>query len=155
METIDLVANSAISKTDIASISNTIKEAIANDTIDPMLLQQHFKAVETIAEIVKNDLREASVRQMQKYPEKTLEKYGAEFKIGEFGTSYNYTGCGDPIWHELNNQIKELQEKLKKREMYLKSLDGQTEWINPATGEVCLLYPPVKKSTTAVACSIK
>lgn len=155
MPTIDLIKNIAINKSDIFVMTQSVRTAIESGEIDPMLLQQHFKAVEVINEAVKEPLRKAVIAEMQKHPEKTVEKYGAEFKLAEFGTKYDYSGCGDPIWHELSNQIKELTEKMKKREVYLKSLDSKTEWINPATAELCELYPPVKTSTTSVSCSIK
>lgn len=155
METINLVKKEAISKTDIKTTAANLAAMLDKDPTAAPLLMQKFKVIEMLKEAVADKLREASVAELKKYPEKDIMLYGAEFKVGEFGVKYDFTACMDPKWTELDRRIKELQEDKKARETYLKTLKGKTTWIDPDTGELCELMPPIKTSVTSVSCSIK
>jgi hypothetical protein len=82
---IDLIKKEEITKSDINFIATGLKERIESGEINPLLLQQHFKAVEKIAENIKEELRKAAIAETAKYPEKVLLLYGSEFKTQEAG----------------------------------------------------------------------
>jgi hypothetical protein len=46
--------------------------------------------------------------------------------------------------------MKEYGEQAKAAQNWLKSIKGKTEYIDPETGEVCEVYPPIKTSTTGI-----
>lgn len=81
------------------------------------------------------------------------EYKSSEFTIkkGEFGTKYDYSGCGH-IGYE--NAVKDVEEATKKKkaiESFLKSI--KETYIDEETG---LVYqPPVKTSKTNVSVSFK
>lgn len=150
-----LTKKEEITKADINMAVHDIKEKLESGEIDPLLLLQHFKAVDKIQEQIKEQLTKACIDQADKYPEKTLLLYGAEFKKGEFGTSYSYEDCKDPIWKDLKEQFDKADKALKKRQDFLKNIDGSETIIDISTAEIVTIYPPSKRSTTSVSCSIK
>lgn len=80
---------------------------------------------------------------------KTTRQYGAEFQIKETGVKYDYSICDDSELDELDINIKELTEKKKIREKFLKSIKGEVFDNNGVK-----LNAPSKKSTTSVTVKI-
>jgi len=77
---------------------------------------------------------------------------GAKLEAREVGTVYDYTG--DPVWVQLNGEIKGLQSKLKEREAFLKTLKEPLTTVDHDTGEAITITPPVKRSTTALVITL-
>jgi hypothetical protein len=87
---------------------------------------------------------------------KTLvSKSGNTFELAETGTKYDYSVCGDPIWNRLTSEVETLKEKLKEREVYLKTIKKVTPVGNVLDNDTSELhenvelYPPVKTSTSS------
>lgn len=152
---LSLTKKEEITKADINLAVHDIKEKLENGEIDPLLLLQHFKAVDKIQEQIKEQLTKAAVDMADKYPEKILLLYGAEFKKAEFGTVYDFKNCKDPIWNELKENFDMAGEVLKKRQEFLKAINGSETIVDQNSGEIVTIYPPSKKSTASVSCSIK
>lgn len=152
---IQLTDKEALTKVSINYMASNLKEELESGNIDPLLLLQKFKAVEKIHEAIKPTLTELAIIQAKKYPEKELILYGAVYTVKEFGTSYDYTNCGDNQYKKLLEQQEELKKEIKKREDFLKNISGHETVVDNSTGEILTVYPPVKKSTTGVQISIK
>lgn len=152
----NILTTKEITKTDIQTISSDVISQLEAGTLNPFFLQKNYKALEKIMENVKSKLVDCLNREIDKYPEKKtgVEMFGATFKQGEFGTKYSYAETGDPVWQELNAKTKELQEKLKERETFLKGIKGSETIVDTNSGEIVTVYEPAKTSTTSVSCSI-
>ncbi len=70
------------------------------------------------------------------------------------GVKYDYSVCQDPIYNKLKDELEALQEKIKAREMVLKSL-SQEGLQTLIEDEVVTLYPPNKTSTTTISVNLK
>lgn len=152
---IDLIKTEEISKTDIQYYANNLKEKLENGEINPLLLQQHFKAIDKISEAIKGDLTRACVSVMDKYTEKEVTMFGATFKKIEAGVSYSFELCNDPIYKELETELERAKLALEARKKFLMTIKGSETFVDPNSGELITIYLPVKKSSTVVQCSIK
>jgi hypothetical protein len=152
---IDLVKKEEISKAEIQVYADSLKQKLNDGEINPLLLQQHFKAIEKLQEAIKDDLRKHSISEAERYPGKEFMSYGAVFTKGEYGTKYDYEGTGDPVWMRLKFEADAAKNELSAREAFLKGLKKAEDVVDTETGEVVKVTPPVKTSITAIACSIK
>lgn len=93
------------------------------------------------------DLRNACLSEIDF--ENGSEYKSAEFTIkkGEFGTKYDYSGCGHIGYENALKDVEEATKKKKNIEAFLKSL--KETYIDEGTGLV--YYPPVKFSKTNVS----
>lgn len=140
------------SKEGVELAANQLLNDLDAGLIDPLLLKSRFKYLENIVKAIKPKLDEMAVIEARKYGDKPFGYMGFKVRVAEFGTEYDYTNCGDPVFNQLAKNIKELTEKRKEREARLKLIkQGETDiYTDPDTGEVTTLYPPLKTSTTSV-----
>ena len=152
---IQLSNKDSITKADINFVANDLLEKLESGEINPLLLLQKFKAIEKIQESVKSIMIEGAVTEVSKYPEKGVELFGCVFTKKEVGTSYDYSRCNDGKYLELLEIMEKAKKELKKREDFLKAIEGHETVVNTDTGEIETIYPPIKTSTTSVTTSIK
>ena len=135
-------------KRDINRISGGIISGILEGDKSALEIDVKLRYLELLIKTVRSNeqVKGLILEEAEKYPEKTYTEYGVEISKAELGTSYDYSNCSDSTYVELQNDIADLTAAKKRRETFLKSLDG--EGVNPDTGEV--IYPPVKKSTSGV-----
>jgi len=133
------------------AVINNAKEGLLN----PLKLHLQVKCLEDlIKQITSNpSYRELTLDEAYKYG-KTFEHYNAKFEIKEMGVKYDYSVCQDPIYNKLKDELEALQEKIKAREMVLKSL-SQEGLQTLIEDEVVTLYPPNKTSTTTISVNLK
>jgi hypothetical protein len=91
--------------------------------------------------------------EVSKHGKQVVTSYGTKVELAEVGTKYDYTNCGDAKLIELTQQMELLENEIKERQMWLKSI--------PASGidiliedEVCRVYPPSKSSTSSIKTTI-
>ena len=87
---------------------------------------------------------------------KQIETNSAKLELAETGVKYNFDNCGDPIYQQLEQQLQSIEADLKDRKEFLKTvpLSGLSV-INEQTGEVCMIYPPSKSSTSTYKITLK
>lgn len=135
-------------KESIQEISNNFVNPIINGDIQIekgiIILRAIKKAIEDAEDKLYSDVVDA----ISKYGKEGASINGAKINIKELGVKYDFDNCNDSIWNDLNNQIKELTEKRKEREAFLKNIIKLTSFVNDETGEIYSINPPIKKSTT-------
>lgn len=109
-----------------------------------LILRAIKKAIEDAEEKIYNDVVDA----IGKYGKDGASINGSKIIIKEVGVKYDFDNCNDAIWNDLNNQIRELMEKRKDREAFLKCIIKQTTLVDDQTGEIYTINPAIKKSTT-------
>lgn len=140
-------------KLELAQFTRMLKSEILCNDRDPLLILKQLKFIEkTIADILSDsDIEDHFLTEAEKYKEKTIDHLGIKFTIQEVGTKYLYTESGDQIYNDLKKEQENISEKVKAREMYLKTL--------PEEGAVCpvhgnFLTRPPKTSKTKVSVRI-
>lgn len=134
-------------KSEVLNFANKLRNELLNGDIDPLQLLKMRKAIDSVFENIKDDLRTTSVEAAEKYGKGKFGLNGSEYEVKEMGIKYNYDGCGDP-------EYKKLKDATKSREAFLKSLKEPFKYIDPDGGEEVTIYPPVKSSTTTVQVSL-
>lgn len=137
--------------TSVAEMVANAKEVVLSGDIDPITafvnIQKMAKAIETYSK--DKDIRRVTLDALQLYGQKSVTKGDATLEIAETGTRYDYSTTGDARIAELYELKKALDADIKEREQYLKSLPSSgVQVVDPDSGEVTTLYPPVKTSTT-------
>lgn len=147
-----------LTNADIKEMATEIVVAIADGEVSALKVAQQVSAMEKIVKAVKEDAvyKRVVLSEAEKEDSKTFGKFGAQFQVKEVGVKYDYSNCGDAVYNALQDELKDLQSRIKQREEMLKGMpkDG-TLVVNEDTGEMYTIYPPVKSSTTSVSVTIK
>ena len=143
-------------KRDIQEFAAKLVESVVDGDMSPLLIQVQLSAFENvIAEVKKNkDFKEAALNEAMRYGVRSFEAFNANIQVKETGVKYDYSLCCHPQYEKICSDIEFLTEKKKSFEKYLQTLSEPTDFIDPESGEMCKIHPPVKTSTTAVAITI-
>jgi hypothetical protein len=140
-----------VSKETIKEHSINLLADLDNGYITPLQLAAQLKYFEDIIANVKEEVRQRVVAEQSKYGKERMTFKGATFDIKEAGIKYDYSNCDDTIWNDLKQQLNDLNDKMKEREAFLKTLKERFTYVDESTGEIVTIYPPQKKSTTTYA----
>lgn len=143
------------SLTGINVMSDQLIEAVKSGELDPLTVRIQIKAIEMVLERVNRETTQNQLTAAAKYPEQKFEFLGASIQKAEHGTKYDYAGCGDTIYEELAKVANKANEALKVRCEFLKALKEPLRIVDESTGEIVLIHPPVKTSTSGLNVSIK
>lgn len=73
---------------------------------------------------------------------------GVKFQVAEVGTSYDFSNCQDPVLAELEQQEKEIKEKVKERKEFLKAVPKEGIEFRH-NDELVQVFGPVKTSKSS------
>lgn len=93
--------------------------------------------------------------EVAKYGQSMTTSTGTKIELAEVGTKYDYVFCEDEIYNELTVRRDSLDEQIKERQQFLKTLPSEGIEIINEDGVVCRIYPPSKSSTSSVKCTIQ
>lgn len=124
---------------------------------DPLQVEARMKNLEDIVkEYRKNpDIRNLLLDEVRKYPKSTAELFNATFQEKETGVKYDFSQCGWGEYNELCEQIDKLNAKKKEMEEIMKIHKDAWPYIDPATGEECIINPPFRTATAQVVVTLK
>lgn len=87
---------------------------------------------------------------------KQLETNSAKIELAETGVKYNFDNCGDVIFEQLSQQLESIEQQLKDRKEFLKTVPASgLQILNEQTGELHTIYPPSKSSTSTYKITLK
>lgn len=105
-----------------------------NSPTEGLLLAKKFI---DLGEAIKENIADNASNELKLGKGEKRVQNGATFTEQMVGVRYNFANCGDPIWNELS-------EKIKQREAFLKTIVGSKQELIEETGEVVMLTEPVK-----------
>ena len=140
-----------VTKETIKEQSLALLKDLDEGHFSPLHLAAQLKFVEDVISNIKEEVRQRVIAEQDKYGKGDMTYYGARFDIKEAGVKYDYSHCNDVIWDDLKKQMDALNEQIKEREAFLKTLKERFTYIDESTGEIVTLYPPQRKSTTTYA----
>jgi hypothetical protein len=147
-----------------------VVDSLESGQVDPLKVHVQIKCIEKIIEGLtstdekknKDNLPFAKkykslvLEAAEKYGQKEFEFMNSKIKIGETGTKYDYSNCGDVELEAWSKQADELAEKIKARQEMLRTIPQKGMLItNEETGETYQVYPPAKSSTTNITLTLK
>ena len=87
---------------------------------------------------------------------KQIETNSAKIELAETGVKYSFDNCSDVIYEQLSQQLESIEQQLKDRKEFLKTVPlSGLSIINEQTGEVSTIYPPSKSSTSTYKITLK
>ena len=128
-------------------------QSVVDGEIDPIVAHINVSKMELAIKQFKADerVRDITLRELWKYGKK--QSFGdCTLEEAEAGVRYDYTDCGDSRLEELYKMRQSLDDEIKQRETFLKSVPLSGVAL-PETGEV--VYPPIKTSKTIIKTSFK
>lgn len=129
------------------AMAQVINKEIEEGLVDPLQLLIARKSIETFLELIKPTLNAAAITEAAKHGSGLVKYQGAEIKVGEYGTQYDYSKCNDPVYEEILERFNKVDKEKKSRETFLKGLT-KMEQIMDAEGTLHEVWAPVKTSTT-------
>lgn len=139
------------------SFAAQVIEAVEDGRLNPLDVHLGLKGFEKISEtITKNaGYKDNLLGVVATYGSKPFEYKGAKIEQVEGGVKYDYSVCNDAVINELLLQVERLNEAVKARQTMLKTIPvSGLEVVNSDTGEVSIIYPPAKSSTTTLKVTI-
>ena len=121
---------------------------------NPLSYYVQLKAVETtIKDLLANkEVREMVSTEAKKYG-KAFDMHGANIEYSEnISPKYDYTVCGDIEWDLMQMELKELQEKIKLRETFLKAIPANATIMDENGVK---LFPPTKTASEGIKVTLK
>lgn len=143
------------SKEGITLFASRVINEVEAGNVDPLRVQIFCKTLEEISSKIKEGIKSNVNTEAAKYGEKPFNHAGAELHLTSTYTAYDYTACNDQKWLDLREGEDNVAKARKEREAFLRALKEPLEVLNPETGEVDILRPPVKKVTEGVKVTIK
>jgi len=127
-------------------LEQKIKNMYLSGDVDPLQVEIGVKGVEEAVKAIRKDyeVRDAVMSALSMYNEKTVELIGAQVTKKNMPARYDFSGCGDPQYDRLNEQMQRLKEQLKDRENFLKTIKGTEVITDKETGETVEVREPVK-----------
>ena len=128
-------------------------EMVVDPTRADILQVNMSDPLEQLFKKLKSDelIKDLVLFEAEKYG-KLFEKGNAKFEIKEMGVTYDYSECNDAELDSLNQILKDITDKKKARENFLKAIEPDKEVYDENGVQ---LFAPVKKSTTQVAVILK
>jgi hypothetical protein len=133
-------------KEEVRKFCQDAKQRILAGEENPLKIAAQLKSFEEVIEKLRGDdeIKAAFLNELFKHG-KSVQMFNSEFTAKEVGVKYDFSVCDDKTWSELDAKIKELTEKKKERETFLKTIKNDVFDPNGIQ-----LIPPIKTSTTQV-----
>ena len=140
-------------KKEIEVYNANVKELALSGEVDIIKLARTVNIMKRIVETFEKEpeIQETLLNEVGKYGKGEL----SEIQVKEVGVKYDFLNCGLPEYESVLFQIETLSERKKQLETYLKSINKPTDFIDPLSGEMIVLQPAVKSSTTKAVFTIK
>ena len=147
---IEKISLKPISKAQKMVIVEQVREAILSGNQDPLMAEVALKGLEEMIDETRKMIRFYVMQELDKYPEKTIVKYGAEI-TREDRRTFDYSACGDSAYDNLKEAADVAKSQMKDREKFLKAIP--IEGVITTDGEI--IRPPVYTTATVLKISIK
>src|SRR5690606_10263102 len=139
----------------IQSFANGIVQSVRNGDEDPLDVLLQVRAMEKALKIILDNVKPYAEKEADKYPGQTFDFKGNEIAKTDVKTEYDYSVSGDPIYQQRLYEFEKAQKELKEREAFLKAVKEPMTVVDPITGEVSELRPPLKKTVSGLKITLK
>lgn len=161
-------------------VAKEIKHQVREGHINPIQAFVALKRVDKIAKLCLDsqegdkELRETILESVRKSLDggKSLDIYGANLRIQATGTFYDYSECGDTLLNSMYAIQKEINEKVKARELEIKTMlppdnnklgiqskkvvhESLPKLVWEEDEVIETIFPCIKKAGESVICTFK
>ena len=115
-----------------------LEDSVLEGRVDPLDVYRTLHQMKTEAEKGMKQILDVTIDEFDKYGEKSLDKHGATFKKASSG---RYTYKHYDRWNEVNDERKEIEDKMKQAYKGMTIVDEETGEQIPAAD-----YTPNRES---------
>lgn len=151
----DAVVYSTPSKQKAAEIVARLRHAVDAGSLEAKATLVRLKFAEAVIKESIEAVMPFAISAVEKHGREGTEILGAELKVKEAGSKYDYSGCNDKVWNDLKAQEEAITEQRKAREKFLQAIQGTQTLVDESTGEVYQVHPAKKSSKTIVETRLK
>lgn len=148
MNALQLLNQFPENKSQLKTFVASFVEAAKNGYNEPLEVLKKIKILEEILKQSKSELSELFQDECDKYHEKTFDAHGCSFQKREIA---KYDFSSDSEWIELNNTKKTIEQDIKDREAFLRTIKEPV--ADTKTGEI--INPIAKKIQSSIAVILK
>lgn len=135
---------------EVNRFANRLIQSVKHEGENPLEILVQIRAMEKAFKIVTEKIKENYLNEADKYPGNEFEFKGNKVQKGDVKTEYDYSVTGDLDWEKYSVDEMTAVENRKRREGFLRSLDGPLNMYDEDTGETWTIRPPVKKSVAGL-----
>ena len=155
METaVEQFRNLPTTKEQIKSFVPMFINELENGVTNPLKVAVDFSAFEKLIKEIKDHPKYKELvrkeAENEGSGEKIFDRFGAKIELAETGTKYDYSDTNDSELFDLYEKKAELDQKIKDRETFLKSIKGEVYGSDGVQ-----LFPPIKSSTSSIKITLK
>lgn len=151
-ELLTLMASTSVQ---VDVFSDGVIQDVQEGNLNPLTVLIQLRAMERASQRILKELHGNILREADKYPGNEFEFMGNKITKTEHGTRYDFSNCGDSVYNQRLRIAQEATEQLKERENFLKAVKAPFSLLDEGTGEVSVIHPPTKKSTSGLNVSIR
>lgn len=140
-------------KKGIVSEAQDFAETIIEEGADKLMALAVSSKLALFLKTLDDELMNASLSEIDKWKDGKAELIGMKLELTESGVKYDYSL--NAKWNELTAEIEALNDKRKKMEAYIKTLETMKAEVDQETGEIIEWFPASKSSTTTIKRTIK
>ena len=143
-----------ITKTKQKEVAEALVKKVLDGNVSPINAYVQLKGIaDALTKAIKDQsLVDQVVTERMKWGKETPVFHGAVVAISEGGVKYDFDSCNDPVYNDLAQEKKALDEKIKERQKFLMGLPEEGAVVTDTrTGETCEIHRPSKTSTTVVS----
>lgn len=135
-------------KENAAMIGKAIVKRCADGEVDPLQTLARLKGIQAAIDIAEAGIKPLILDDVQKQGKAGVSVLAAKIETMESGVKYDYSDC--PEWVELSRKEAEIVKERKEREKFLRSITKPIDIVDKDSGEVRVINPPIKTSTTTL-----
>jgi hypothetical protein len=127
----------SVTKESLKAHVDEVKTSIDEGVHDPLEVYMQAKIGSEFLSMVMKETKDYAIDEATKYGKDERKMYGCAFELSNGTTKYDF--AHDDVWSDLNNQMKEIKEKMKAREELMKqalnfsgAADDNGEVVPPA-----------------------
>ena len=154
MNALNTLGNFPETKKEIKSFVESAILEVQDGTYNPLETIIRLEALKKTIEGVQKGIRDMATDEAEKYG-KQFDFGNAKCQVKMSGVKYDYSNCGDPIYQSMQNELNDLKNRMKARENWLKSIQGQETHLDEETGELITIYAPIKSGKETVSITLK
>ena len=145
-----------LSKTQIKVIADQTAQDIIDNGQDVIKIADTIAKIELFIKELKAspEYLDYLISEVAKYGKGMTTSSGTKLELAEVGVKYDFSNCNDDVLKKMEEDFGILEDKIKQRKEFLKTLSPKGIEVMTEEGELVTLYPPSRSSKSSVKCTI-
>lgn len=142
-------------KAELQQTANEVILSVKDGHMDELEALIYARKGKEVFDLIEKGVRPIAESKVTISKGETYMKHNVAVVQGDTGVTYSFTECNDPQWVRLKAEADEATAALKDREKTLKTITKPTDMLDPETGEVTLVMPPVRRAKLGLKLTLK